>query len=152
MLTNLLTVIGAVLLVHAGYSYRHCKYCDLLSLLILLTRFVPSSDNSTDNQLVSVLDIVESKYPPFDVSSNLIDVKNYSDFFFQCVIFQVIVELVVGFLLVVIAQTISLKLKPMKVSANIRSKTYAETMTNSDFMVFNHRGKFIADRLRSSVM
>eukprot|EP01032_Pedospumella_encystans_P019022 gene19022-21638_t len=88
MLTNALTVIGAILLVHAGYSYRHY------------------------NQLVSVLDIVESKYPPFDV----------------------IVELVVGFLLVVIAQTISLKLKPMKVSANIRSKTYAETMTNSDFM------------------
>jgi hypothetical protein len=38
----------------------------------------------------------------------------------------------------------------MKVSASMRGKTYAEVMTNSDYMTFNHRGKFVADRLRST--
>ena len=63
---------------------------------------------------------------------------------------QVIIELVVGLFFIVLAQTISLKLRPMRVSADIKSKSYAEVMTNSDYAVFNHRAKFFADRLRSS--
>jgi hypothetical protein len=60
------------------------------------------------------------------------------------------VELVLGFVLIVVVQTLALRLKPMKVSSTTRTKTYAEVMTNSDFMTFNHRGKFVADRLRST--
>jgi len=74
----------------------------------------------------------------------------WSTYHLSAFFLQVVVELVVGFLLIVIAQTVSLKLKPMRVSANIKSRTYEESMMSSDFMVFNHRGKFVNDRLRSS--
>lgn len=60
------------------------------------------------------------------------------------------VELAIGFLFIVIAQTINLRLKPMRYTSNTRTKTYAETMTNNDFTTFNNRGKFVADRLRSN--
>ena len=59
-------------------------------------------------------------------------------------------ELVLGFSFIVLAQALLLKLKPMRLSADSKTKTYDEVMTNNDFAVFNHRGKFITDRLRST--
>jgi hypothetical protein len=60
------------------------------------------------------------------------------------------VEIVVGFVCIVLWQVLALKLRPMRVSSNVKAKSFAEVMTNSDYATFNHRGKFIADRLRCS--
>lgn len=61
---------------------------------------------------------------------------------------QVIVELIVAFLLILLGQLMNLRLKPIKVSADIKGKHFDETMGRSDFAVFNHRGKVLADRLK----
>lgn len=60
---------------------------------------------------------------------------------------QVIIELVLGFLLITLTQVITLRLKPIRISPYIKAtKSYNEDMTNSDYMIYNHRGKYIADR------
>ena len=72
MLVNALTFVGAVLLLHAGYSFRHCEF----PLYALLERSISyplsvitiHTTFSLDTQLVSALNLVESKLPPIDVS------------------------------------------------------------------------------------
>mmetsp|Transcript_11525 Transcript_11525/g.18893 ORF Transcript_11525/g.18893 Transcript_11525/m.18893 type:complete len:103 (+) Transcript_11525:46-354(+) len=102
MISLILGVVGALLLIHAAYSYRHY------------------------NQLLVQLRLPETNEPPIDV----------------------MIELIVGFVCVLVSQLSTLKLKPMRISPQIRAKTFDEAMTNVDYMVFNHRGKFLADRLR----
>lgn len=53
-----------------------------------------------------------------------------------------------AFFLIVMGQLSSLRLKPIKVSADIKGKHFDEVVGRTDFAVFNHRGKALADRLK----
>ena len=56
----------------------------------------------------------------------------------------------VAFVLILLGQLLNLRLKPIKVSADIKGKHYDELMGRSDYLVFNHRGKALADRLKGN--
>lgn len=60
---------------------------------------------------------------------------------------QVIIELVIGLLLILTSQTLSLKLKPIRLSANIRAKSYEEATSNYDYIIFNHRGRYYRNQI-----
>eukprot|EP01035_Chromulina_nebulosa_P032223 gene32223-43021_t len=59
---------------------------------------------------------------------------------------DVIAEIIFAFFFILYGSVKSLHLKPIYLSPNIPSKTYPEVISNSDFMIFNHRGIVIANR------
>ncbi len=56
-------------------------------------------------------------------------------------------QVAVGFILILLGQLASLKLKHIRVASTIPTKTYPEVMSGSDFSTFNHRGLNFKKRL-----
>ena len=59
-------------------------------------------------------------------------------------------ELVAGFFCILVGQALLVKLKNIRVSADIRAKPYDEVMANSDYRVFNHRGRYLTERVKNA--
>lgn len=59
-------------------------------------------------------------------------------------------QLAVGLLMILLSRLGGLRLRNIRVSPDIQTKPMNETFGRSDFMVFNHRGRAIAQRLKSS--
>lgn len=60
---------------------------------------------------------------------------------------QVIIQITVGFLCILLGQLASLRLKNIRISPETKAKPFAEVYGRADYMVFNHRGKALAQRL-----
>ena len=72
MLTRLLTIIGALLLFHGGYSFRHCKptICQPLHVLIVYVFILFCVLYVfTVKQLAVALNLGDGLPPPTDVSN-----------------------------------------------------------------------------------
>jgi hypothetical protein len=53
-----------------------------------------------------------------------------------------LIELVAGFLIILIGQLSALKLKNIRVSSDVRATSFEETISSrNDYMIFNHRGR-----------
>eukprot|EP01038_Epipyxis_sp_PR26KG_P009817 gene9817-13210_t len=58
---------------------------------------------------------------------------------------EIIIESAIAFFLILIAQLLPLRLKPITISAKVRAKSFPEVLNpGTDFMTFDHRGPVIA--------
>eukprot|EP01031_Cornospumella_fuschlensis_P036900 gene36900-44767_t len=63
---------------------------------------------------------------------------------------RVFIQVGLGFFFILLGQLMSVKLRNVRVSPNIKAKTYPEVFGRSDYMVFNNRSRAITKRLQSA--
>lgn len=51
------------------------------------------------------------------------------------------VQVLAGFLFILLGSLVDVRLKAIRMAPDIKAATFEEIMTDSDYMVFNHRGR-----------
>jgi hypothetical protein len=59
---------------------------------------------------------------------------------------DVIIELAASFLLIVVGRLLPMELKGIRISSDLKARSFDESFTDSHFMTFNHRGRELAKR------
>jgi len=54
---------------------------------------------------------------------------------------EVIIQVLVSFLLILLGSLLDVRLKSIRMAPDIKAATFEEVMTDSDYVVFNHRGR-----------
>lgn len=132
MLHRVVTVVGTLILFYAGYTFRDRK----LNLKKNNGSYLHIGWFHADISVITCA-YLDKKYLiriGETVPESLLTT-------------EVIVEVVVGFLLVLVGQLLALRLKPVRIAANIPAVSFEETWSDSDFITFNHRGQSIQKRI-----